>query len=238
SSVADDAFQYLSKWDHQMDKDSIGATIFATFRIYLEEFSFKDDIDTIVGLPYLYEKYAGYAPYLMPKIVDNISSTWFDDQSTPNTIETGDLIASKAFAASIEFLEDELGSDVSTWKWGKLHKVIFQHPIGDNAPLVNFNEGNIANSGTSFTVKAAGGTPRWTSEGPEFVQTNGQSMRFIAEVEPTWSKVSGIVTPGESGNYGNEHRADSVKDWVDTINHEWDFSTDPQRETAFVFRKK
>ncbi|MCE7734391.1 MAG: penicillin acylase family protein [Candidatus Heimdallarchaeota archaeon] len=238
SSVAESAYLKLAKWDHLMDKDSVGATIFATFRIYLEEFSLKDEIDTITELPYLYEKYAVYARYLMPKIAGNISSTWFDDVSTDDTIETGAEIASKAFAASIEFLRDKLGKDVSSWKWGRLHKVIFEHPIADNAPLINFNNGNTGNSGSSFTVKAAGGSPTWTDEGPEYTQTNGQSMRLIVEVENTWSNVWGIVSPGESGHYGDDHNDDSVSDWVNTANHKWDFSIGMQNEATFTFRKK
>lgn len=238
SSLAESAYNYLSKWNHLMDKDSVGATIFATFRIYLEEFTLKDEIDTITELPYLYEKYAGYARYLMPNIAGNISSIWFDDVSTSDTVETGAVIASKAFAASIEFLEDKLGKDVSSWKWGKLHKVVFEHPIADNAPFIDFNEGYMRNSGSSFTVKAAGGTPSWTEDGPEFIQTNGQSMRLIAEVEKSWSNVWGIVAPGESGHYGDDHRADSASDWVNTINHKWDFSTGMGTEATFTFRKK
>ena len=48
-----------------METDSIGATIFATFRIYLEEFTFKDEIVDETNIPHLYEKYAGYARYIM-----------------------------------------------------------------------------------------------------------------------------------------------------------------------------
>jgi penicillin amidase len=238
SSIASTALEFLTDWDRIMDKESVGAMIFATFRIYLEEFTFKDEIDLETNIPYLYEKYATYAPHAMPLVANNTIPTWFDDVSTPGINETRGDIASKAFTTAIEFLTNKLGSEVSKWKWGRLHKVIFEHPIGSNAPLIDFNEGYAANNGSSFTVKAAGGSPSWSEDGPEFEQTNGQSMRFIAEVEGTWAKVSGIVSPGESGHYGNEHRADSTRDWINTVNHAWDFSTTRNSNPTFTFRKK
>lgn len=237
TQIANTAYQILEDWDRTMDKESVGAAIFGTFRIYLEEFTFKDEIDLETGIPYLYEKYSSYARYLMPLVANNTIPIWFDDVSTTGVNETRADIGSKAFTATMDFLTDKLGSDVSKWKWGRLHKVVFEHPIGASAPLVDFNEGHKANNGSSFTVKAAGGSPVWTEDGPEFLQTHGQSMRFIAEVENKWSKVSGIVAPGESGNYGSEHRADSARDWVNTINHEWDFSTTKTAKATFTFRK-
>ncbi|OLS22395.1 MAG: Acyl-homoserine lactone acylase QuiP precursor [Candidatus Heimdallarchaeota archaeon LC_2] len=238
TDISKSAFESLSNWDHKMETDSIGATIFATFRIYLEEFTFKDEVVNETNIPHLYEKYAGYVRYIMPSVAKNVSSIWFDDVNTELVVETGDIIATRAFKATIEFLTSKLGTNVLQWHWGRLHKVIFEHPIGDNAPFVDFNEGYIPNNGSSFTVKAAGGSPRWTEDGPEFTQVNGQSMRLIAEAESTWSNVWGIVVPGESGNYGNDHRADSVRDWVETVNHKWDFSTNKTAEATFTFRKK
>jgi hypothetical protein len=65
-------------------------------------------------------------------------------------------------------------------------------------------------------------------------------MRFIAEVESTWINVWGIVSPGESGNWGSSHRGDGVDAWINNENRLWvfDHSLIEQSNPTFTFKKK
>ncbi|MHA2252767.1 MAG: penicillin acylase family protein [Candidatus Kariarchaeaceae archaeon] len=240
--LAEDAVKELDSWDQTMNRTSVGAMLYATYRIFLEEQVFKDEMDQWEGGDDLYERYGGGSfgggIHGLKSISTNLTSEWFDDVRTSDITESGNDIAKRAIEKTVEFLKKEIGSDIDSWKWGKLHKVLYEHVLGTEVPLLDFNEGNKASDGSDNTLKASGDTPRWTEDGPEFIQSHGPSMRFIAEVEPTWSNVWGIMSPGESGVLGNSHRGDGVNDWINNINRQWDFTTVRSSSPSFTYKKK
>lgn len=227
------AVEYLEDWtDRSMDRDSIGATLFATFQIYFEEFTFADELNAVEAN--FYNRYAGSATRGLRPILNNSSSIWYDDVTTTK-IENGEDIAIKALEATVEFLSEEIGVNIDAWEYGKIHKVVFAHVMGDQTNGL-LNEGDTPSDGSSYTVKAAGGTPRYTVDGPEFVQTTGPSMRFIAEVEPTWDNLYGVLSPGASGHFLNKHRGDGVDDWVNNVYHKWEFYTTTEETPDFTYK--
>ena len=239
AAIAEKAVNILLNWDHNMFMNSTGATIFGAFRIYYEEQTFFDEMQN-TGIKDMYADYAGIARYVLPSISENNTSTWFDDIRTPNIVETRDMIVQRAFNDAINFLIGKLGSNPNKWTYGRIHKVIFEHPIGTAVPLFNFNTGNVASPGADMTVDAGSNTPRWSEDGPEFLQDFGPSMRLVAKVEPTWSQVEGINAPGISGNYNDAHRSDSLKDWVNVVNHPWNFNISDiqaKESPSFIFKK-
>jgi penicillin amidase len=245
ASMTEEAVDILKSWKGTMYRNSTGAMIYATFRIFLEEYTFKDEMDDWDGGDDLFERYngpdRGGASFGLKSVATNLSSIWFDDVGTTGILETGNDIAKRAIESSVEFLKDKLGKNIERWEWGRLHKVIYQHPLGTAVPFLDFNEGNKASDGSSHTLKASWGSPRWTEDGPEFSQSHGPSMRFIAEVEETWSNVWGIVSPGESGNWDSPHRGDGVNAWINNQNRLWVFDQTVIEQTqsvTFTFKKK
>ncbi|MCY3411673.1 MAG: penicillin acylase family protein [Candidatus Heimdallarchaeota archaeon] len=225
------AVTYLEKWNLEMNRSSIAATLFSTFRIYLEEFTLKDEFDD--KDPELFARYSGLSTPLFREILSDKTNIWFDDISTTSTTENGDDIVIKAFEKSIDFLMEFIGKNIDSWTWDRVHEVVFNHVMGVNLGL--FNEGNTPADGSTYTIKNSSGTPSWSEDGPEFTQTFGSSMRMIAEVESTWTNVYGILAPGSSGHLFYEHRDDGIEDWVENIYHTWDFSTTFSEEPDFVF---
>src|SRR5262245_63373040 len=54
-------------------------------------------------------------------------SSWWDDKSTADVIETREDILKKSFSDGVAELEDLLGKDPSKWKWGNLHTANFRN---------------------------------------------------------------------------------------------------------------
>jgi penicillin amidase len=235
---AGDARDQLMKWDFHMDRGSIGALVFAGFRIFFEEATFKDEFDQQSEFndedAIFYGRYAGAAELGMAAIIDNPNSPWFDDVSTPDKVETRSDIVAQAFSETVEYLDNKISGRVASWKYGRLHHVVFEHPMGEALGFLNI--GGDGSDGSGNTVKAAGGTPSWTEDGPNFTQTHGPSMRFVAEVETSWSEVYGIVVPGESSNFLSGHRNDGLDDWINNNSHKWSYTTERGGKPDFTYK--
>ena len=103
-----------------------------------------------------------------------------------------------------------LGGDMSSWKWGTLHTITFQHPLADSpAREALFNLGPVERGGD-------GNTPNAT-RGPGFTQSNGASYRHILDLAD-WDRSVFTSTPGQSGQPGSPHYDDLLPLWA---NHEY-----------------
>ncbi len=225
------ARDYLLNWDYYMQRESVGASIFATTRIYFETYTVKDELDKVDTT--LYQAYAMSSPRLMRQIAANYSSTWFDNITTTNKIETGKDIFIHAFKSAVSYLDQNIGFTVASWKWKKVHFVQFSHVLG--SAIKYFNEGNVPADGSSFTVLASGGSPRWVNGSIEYSMHSGPSLRFITEVSSSWSNSEGILVPGSSGHLFNKHRNDGVMDWVNNIYHPWEYVTSIGDNPTFIY---
>ena len=76
-----------------------------------------------------------------------------DNVATKDKKETRKEIILKSFKETIENLESQLGQDVSSWTWGRVHKVEYKHPIGQVALLRSlFNIGMFEVSGANEVI--------------------------------------------------------------------------------------
>ena len=99
-----------------------------------------------------------------------------------------------------------LGGDMSSWKWGTLHTITFQHPLADSpAREALFNLGPVERGGD-------GNTPNAT-RGPGFTQSNGASYRHILDLAD-WDRSVFTSTPGQSGQPGSPHYDDLLPLWA------------------------
>ena len=65
-------------------------------------------------------------------------------------------------------------------------------------------------------------------------QGAGASMRLIAEVEPTWSNVFGLVPPGISGYFLSSHYSDGFYMWLKGDYSKWEFKQSTIESTYSV----
>ena len=72
---------------------------------------------------------------------------------TKNIKETRKDIVSKSFHEAVSDLQKQLGNTISDWKWGEIHTVEHEHPLGKVAALRGlFNVGPFASPGSNEVI--------------------------------------------------------------------------------------
>ena len=114
------AMDLLSKWDYQDQADSAGAAVFNAFWRNLIKNTFNDE------LPERYQADGGSRWNEIMRHLD-ADSTWWDDVSTKDFVETRDDIMKKSFEQGVTELEKLLGNDPTKWTWGEMHAATFRN---------------------------------------------------------------------------------------------------------------
>ncbi|MFQ5946772.1 MAG: penicillin acylase family protein, partial [Anaerolineae bacterium] len=147
------AMNELRRWDLRNEPDQTGASIFHTFYWKLAERTFADELGD------LFPEYLAAATkhlLVLSALMDDPTSAWFDDQTTPE-IESRDEIVRAAFRDALDFLGRRYGDAPHDWGWGRLHSATFSHqPLGGVDPLgLLFNRGPVSAPGAAWTVFAS-----------------------------------------------------------------------------------
>ena len=149
----------------------------------------------------------------------NGDSTMWDDPATTQ-VETRTEVLLGALSRSLDLLEQKFGSaDMSTWLWGKLHQVRFQHVFGQGG-LPAYDIGPIPAPGGFWTVNAA---PPWIAA-DNFTFYLGPSQRLVVLLDPAGIKAVNVLPGGENGNPGSAaaynqinpatHYGDLIPKWI------------------------
>lgn len=197
----------LKGWDFQASMDSAPAALYESFWKNLLADTFDDD------LPQKYWPSGGDRWFeVMRTIAQDSNSSWWDDKSTKDKVETRDDMFIKAFGEAVKEVEGKFGSDTSKWKWGGLHTATFQNQtLGESGvpPIESlFNRGPFAASGGGSIVNATA----WdATEG--YAVTNVPSMRMIVDLSDLNNSLT-VHTTGQSGHAYNKHYIDMAEMWA------------------------
>ncbi len=104
----------------------------------------------------------------------------------------------------------KMGPDPSTWAWGRLHRVSFEHPLAftpERKALLNAGDAPRGGDGT---------TPNSTGAGAR--QTHGASFRAVMDPS-NWDHSTTINVPGASGQPASPHYADLLPLWAEGRYH-------------------
>ncbi|MBI4926144.1 MAG: penicillin acylase family protein [Anaerolineae bacterium] len=199
------AMDLLLKWDYQARADSPAAAVFASFWRHLLQNTFNDELP---------ERYWPDGGSRWNEIMRRLTadSTWWDDQATPEMVESREDMLNKSFAEAVSELEKTLGRDPAQWRWGDLHAATFRNQtLGESgvAPIENLlNRGPFPTGGGEGIVNATG----WSVV--DGYETNWlPSMRMIVD----WSNLNQSVTvhtTGQSGHAYHPHYADMAPLWA------------------------
>lgn len=141
----------------------------------------------------------------------NAFSPWWDNLKTKSKKETQSDILTQSFKEAVVSLEKQLGPDVSGWKWEKVHKVDFQHPIGKIKMFSKFF--NVGSFGISGSNEVINNQLFLYSDEAEIQIKGGPSTRRIidfSDIENSWS----ILPTGQSGNPMSKHYKDQAELFV------------------------
>jgi penicillin G amidase len=132
-----------------------------------------------------------------------------------------------ALAASPAFAPAFGGSTIqSEYRWGKLHRVVFQHPLGGPfsippaAGFTNLGAGlpGIPTDGGFNVVDASSHGPR-ASAVNAFMFGGGPVRRFVAEPRPSYPRAVQVIPGGESGRPGQPFFGNQLARWLTNEYH-------------------
>ncbi len=199
SSIQQAAYNALSGWDYNMDKEGVAPTIFSVWSEAYREETFKDEMTT-------------YQSPLTPSfaVLENLTlnttnSPWFDNISTAG-LEDRNVTLVTAFNKTLAALYTSFNAaDVSTWKWGQIHQVSFPHITG----LSSLGAGPYPSNGTSYTV-----SPSWATnyhDGKVSVGTarGGASERLIVDFADL-NRTLSVIPSGQRGISTSKHYRDQL----------------------------
>ncbi len=200
------ALGYLANWKGEMGPQSVPAAIYSVFRREYVRRRHRDlpapllayvlgqGVDEVLaGVSTFHHRAAGYLlGYL---------------QEPANPQEIGE-----AFDTALGELRRLLGPDPVNWQWGRLHQILFAHPIGLGAPLLDrflgLSQGPVPIGGDADTIAQSGSDP-WH---PYMASTFTVSYRQLFEAGD-WDKGLFILPTGQSGHPGSPHYADMLEAW-------------------------
>ena len=200
------ALVYLRNWNYRMTPTDIASTIVNTFVVRLIHNTFEDELGPDVLDDFLFSLVVPYR--VIEGLLQQEQSPWFDDIMT-DTVETKAMIVRKSLFQTIEELRSKFGPEMKTWQWGKLHEVVFEHPLGRRKPIDKvFNVGPFAVGGGEETVNK--GMFKLTEPFRFFA---GPSMRQIVDLAHPFT-ASTIITLGQSGQPLHRHYDDQTSLWL------------------------
>jgi penicillin amidase len=145
-----------------------------------------------------------------------------------DTAVLGSLKAALDLAASPAFAPAFGGStNLADYRWGKLHRIVFRHPLGGpfslppGAGFTDLGPGlpGVATDGGFSAVDASSHNPR-ASTVNAFMFGSGPARRFVAEARRSHPKAVQVIPGGESGNPAGPWFGNQLGRWLTNDYHE------------------
>lgn len=206
------AIELLRSWDGHMGADSIAATIYQAFTIrFAREFAREVIRDRDLAERWLDRSVTGFTTH--------VTSPWRWHSHLLYLWEEGDeeLIGRSweelvldALRGALDDLEERYGPDPDGWRWGRVHRLDFPHPVGAANPLFAriFNRSLEAGGGQETVSQIA----------------HDPNDPFKAVWAPCWRMIADPGAPersrwqaftGQSGHPGSSHYDDLQVDWLE-----------------------
>ena len=206
------ASRLLFSWDYHMDKESIESTIFEQFYFEFIRNIFKDEMGEDLYAQYINQNMLG--EYVIDKFRRTNQSIWFDDITSSDITETSSDIAFLSLKDAVAALEKRLGEEMEDWKWGKVHTLSLNHPMGAVDALnsaFKLNRGPYPVGGSYHTV-----SPYSYSMKNLFHSAFGASHRHIYDLNE-WNNSQVIIPTGISGIPASQHYCDQTEKYINYI---------------------
>ncbi len=222
SPVARELLSQLRAWDQTLGPESREGAIYEVLFQRLLENTFRDELGPVAdyffgaGLTPLapLNTFLAHSRDLLIALLANPASSWFDDTATPAK-ETLAEVLEKSLLETNAFLGKRLGPDPTTWRWGRLHRIVFEHPLGQVPPLDKiFNLGPFETGGDFSTVWQSSVVPGMDFNYKGWTVSN----RHIYDLAD-WDNSLGTIVPGQSGMWGSPHYSDQMAMWLAVGHH-------------------
>lgn len=109
---------------------------------------------------------------------------------------------------ALDWLSQRMGSDMSHWKWGRIHVMTQRHflsGVGELGQLLDRTGGGVGGDG---------GTVCNTGSEDSGLATMGAGYRMVADLADPQGALYAVDAGSESGHPGSPHYADQLPDWL------------------------
>ena len=202
------AIKILESWSGSNNLDDIAPTIYNKWIYFYLKDTFQDELGKISFNQLL-------KTHLVKQIIGNQikieNSPWWDNVSTKNKIENRQEIFNLSFNQAIASLENQLGKNVNSWTWNRVHKLEMKHPLGSVAilkPLFNVGIFDVAGS-----CEVINNNMFIYSDDKINEVKGGPSTRRIIDFSDIENSLS-ILPTGNSGNPFSKHYHDQAEMFV------------------------
>jgi penicillin amidase len=208
------ALELLRAWDGQLTADSVPGALFEVARYHLIRNLVEPGLGKELTLhwmglgfhPVLYHsnEFFGHDAVTALRLLDTADSWWVQRAGGR------DAVLLRSLQEAVDWLRKELGPDMGSWQWGRIHRAIFPHAMGLQKPLDEvFNRGPLAVGGDEDTPCAAAFAP----EEPYDNKAWAPGFREIVDLSDL-SRSLFMVPPGQSGHLASPHYADLAEPWA------------------------
>ncbi|EMY3482960.1 penicillin acylase family protein [Flavobacterium psychrophilum] len=205
SSQEKAAINLLKNWKGTNQLIDVAPTIYTKWLYFYLKNTYQDEMGEISFKQFLKTHIMKQSIAFQTK---NINSPWWDNIHTKSKKETRSDILNMSFKQAISSLNNQLGNDVNSWTWNKVHKVEYKHPLGSVALFKPFfNVGKFSISGTNEVINNT--MFDYSDEAQHIVKAGPSTRRIIdfSDIENSWS----ILPTGQSGNPMSTHYNDQAE---------------------------
>ncbi|MEU1216261.1 penicillin acylase family protein [Streptomyces sp. NPDC005790] len=169
---------------------------------------------------------------VVESVLDDQDSEWWKvpAKGRDTAIDSRDELFARAMKDARWELTAELGKDINTWSWGRLHQLSLRNQtLGTEGPDLlqrALNRGPWDLGGGEAAVNASG----WNAAGGyEVIWV--PSMRMVVNVGD-WDKSRWINLTGASGHAFSAHYTDQTDKWVEGELLDWSFEEDAVKQST------
>jgi penicillin G amidase len=207
------ALERMRGWDYQLRRDSVPATLFEIFYMHLTAAALADELG---GGADHYLSNGDIQRIFFHALARQPDAHWWNNRWSDRRESREDILL-QAIGEAVTWLEDNLGSDMNTWTWGRLHTATFvSAPLGQSnigAIEAIVNRGPYPADGGSSIVNANG----WSWSNPAAIRGH-VSMRMIVDMS-NYDASLAIHSTGQSGHPYHRHYDDMIPLWLDGRYH-------------------
>jgi penicillin amidase len=203
--------EILKSWDGEMTPDSVAASVYHAFVIrFAREFGRAAIRDRDLTERWMDRADNGFLEHQTStwRWYSHLLALWEEGDEELIGRPWDDLVGD-ALRGALDDLESAYGKDEAQWKWGKVHQLVFPHPLGDANPVLAkiFNR-TLEPGGGSETVCQVASDPSH----PEHAAW-APSWRMVADPSaPERSRWQQFT--GQSGHAGSAYYDDVQDRWL------------------------
>ncbi|HLS50032.1 MAG TPA: penicillin acylase family protein [Actinomycetaceae bacterium] len=197
---------------YPQDGDSAAAAYFAAVWAQLLDLTFNDELPASIAPD-------GGSRWLavVSGLLEDPHSTWWDDRTTVNLVESRDEILLRSLVQARKELTNRLGKDPTSWQWANLHVAAPTHAVlGAQVEPIQWvvNPTPIGVGGGSSIVNATAWNAQVDEDGvTDYSVTAVPSMRMAIDMGNR-DGAQWVSLTGNSGHPASRHYDDQFEAWA------------------------